>query len=234
MTVIASAYSPEGFVIAADGRRRNEGDLSRIVTDKAQKIFFGSHPQLSFAYAWAGRTSFDLPSGLRFSFLTETHNCITALAECKTATTFIGYISVLSELLVSRLLEANNYVMPLNGSNLNQEMVRLVMVGYFEGKAMRSQIRFNHKDGWLQPEIFDITENPLDFNIFSGSELVFKELAFEEPPNSVSDAHKMVERYIRRCVEASGVLPDCKDYGGHIHIASVTPNGQSWIIPPLE
>ena len=62
MTAIAAVYTPEGFVIAADGLRR-DGETLEPVSDCAQKIFWGAHPNFVFAYAWTGTVGLRLPTG---------------------------------------------------------------------------------------------------------------------------------------------------------------------------
>src|SRR5690242_9871498 len=54
-TAIVRIYTQEGFVIAADGRRRRTRDW-KIISDHVQKVFPVVEPGRSIAYAMTGTT----------------------------------------------------------------------------------------------------------------------------------------------------------------------------------
>ena len=56
MTAIAVVFTPEDFVIGADGLRQTTH--RSVVTDKAQKIFGFQTDKLILAYAWCGQIVF--------------------------------------------------------------------------------------------------------------------------------------------------------------------------------
>jgi hypothetical protein len=70
MTAVASVYTPEGFAIGADGRRRDGG--TGLVTDEnVQKVFRLSGTNFSLGLAWAGAVVFRQLSGDLFNFAEE-------------------------------------------------------------------------------------------------------------------------------------------------------------------
>jgi hypothetical protein len=67
MTLIASAWSPEGFAIAADGLSFITSSL--VPKEQTQKIFFTPFINGNgFAFAWAGLTAYTFASGNSLDF----------------------------------------------------------------------------------------------------------------------------------------------------------------------
>ncbi|HWF13841.1 MAG TPA: hypothetical protein VG272_08915, partial [Candidatus Acidoferrales bacterium] len=78
MTAIVSVYTPEGFVVGADGLRVDANGVD--VTDTAVKIFPIIHPDLIGVHAWAGTTYlFSLGRPL-FSFSEEADSLMKELS----------------------------------------------------------------------------------------------------------------------------------------------------------
>jgi hypothetical protein len=57
MTAIASVYTPDGFVIGADGRRVNPD--GRVESDDTRKIFGYSAANIRAVGAWSGSLTFE-------------------------------------------------------------------------------------------------------------------------------------------------------------------------------
>jgi hypothetical protein len=92
---------------------------------------------------------------------------------------------------------------------------------------------FKHQDGQAQVPclaVYDSVEN--DFLLLSGSAILFER--FDRPENTtLTLAAKSVREYTQDCVDQSFTVPDCASFGGHIHVATVTRDGFSWVIPPI-
>src|ERR1035437_8402022 len=71
-TAIARVYTPEGFVIAADGRQANNM-TKEVVNDSVRKIFSIQHQTRQLAYAIAGPIAFgDFAYPIEFAKATDT------------------------------------------------------------------------------------------------------------------------------------------------------------------
>src|SRR5580704_5844625 len=74
MTAIARSYTPDGFVVAADGLAL-ASDTGKMLTEDSQKIFcFGAAPHLSFSFAGSVRL------GLSFDLITTVGSVVGALS----------------------------------------------------------------------------------------------------------------------------------------------------------
>jgi len=231
MTVIVSVFTPEGFVIAADGRRIS-ADSNETVTDEAQKIYFADHPQFCFAYGWAHATTFDTACGGRFDFDNQTQEIVTDLSKTRfqSADHFIRcLITAIYKNLV--LCVGGNRLFPQD--HVSGLLAKAIFVGYFNGKPTEGQVGFRHEHGYLlRPEYGFFAEGPHDLAILSGSEIIADRMDGVDPKTLVEAANR-TEVYVRQCISGCGTVSDCVGFGGHVHMASVTPDGHKWIIPPV-
>jgi hypothetical protein len=217
MTAIAAVYTPEGFVIAADGLRR-DGETLEPVSDCAQKIFWGAHPNFVFAYAWTGTVGLRLPTG-EFVSLIDVANQVIEEAQKQSFASTSTYVGHIAEGINNQISAA-----------INME-ARLLLVGYFLGAAYRMELWF---EAGRTPELKNLVQEPLDFGIFSGSAVVFKQMHLTKPPSSIFEGAVILQSYLQRCIDGCGVYPDCAGFGGRIHMASVGASGHTWIIPPKD
>ena len=67
--------------------------------------------------------------------------------------------------------------------------------------------------------------------LLSGSLELFK--AMEDPvDDTLKAAADSVSKYTQDCVDNRFMISDCASFGGHVHVATVTTVGFSWVIPP--
>jgi hypothetical protein len=235
MTAIACAYTPEGFVIAADGLRVDP-NTGRDVTTIAQKIFPVAHVDFHGAYAWAGATNLFSPDRAPFVVVDETVKAINELSEFTTRSA-TEYITRIGSGIYDRLV-AYNRGARINSNLLTKdgELFRGIFVGYIDSRAWLIQIGFPVRcDALLPPVVDRVCESPHEFCVFSGSELVWNDVqSFMSEPSSTGEAANLVRGYIQACSAKRNAYGDCKNVGGHIHIAVVTPNGFHWDVPPIK
>ena len=51
-------------------------------------------------------------------------------------------------------------------------------------------------------------------------------------PIDLPEAINAVHAYAKTCVESQASVPDCKNFRGTVHVATVTKGGFNWIIKP--
>jgi hypothetical protein len=239
-TAIVSVYTPEGFVIGADGLRREAG-TGAVVTKTARKIFFARASNAVLAYAWAGQPILNLLTSLGssyFDFLPVSAQ-IANFMESAPIHSFEEYVKRFLETFYQRLLSAND------GEKLTGDLdilpkaeliARVLFVGYFEGLPYRAEGSIRRRqDVLIEPDV-EARTAPRDFKVFSGSKLMAQKFAFAPPcaPDSLHRASALVHEYIQRCIDNPEQDAECESIGGHIHIAEVTPRGYKWRVPPMD
>jgi hypothetical protein len=174
MTVIACAYTPEGFVVGADGLRV-DATTHQDITHTAQKIFPVRHSDFYGIHAWAGATwLFSLGSG-PFVAAEEAQSAINELSE-RPITSLATYVADIGSLIYDRLVAYNRGTKLLNPNvvSKNNEIFCGMFVGYLRGHAWMIQISFPHENGVLLPPVLNkICEAPNEFCMFSASKLVW-------------------------------------------------------------
>ena len=238
MTAIVSIYTPEGFVIGADGRRTVSG-TRYVATDKAKKIFpLNDRKRLRCCYAWSGDTILCKTDGTNFSFVDATRSILLSgvtdggtIAE--TIDLFNGAMSALLFLSVGRRL-------PPDLKTSHQDRIcQAQFLCYFDGRRCSFEIEIPLMDGVIQPaRVIALLDPALPaFNIFSGSKRVYEEQykhRIEVGAPSSDEAVKLIRDYIEMCFDFQDTDEECARIGGHIHIGKLSPTKFSWIYPPLS
>ncbi len=237
-TAIVSAYTPEGFVIGADGLRR-EGRTRNPVSETATKIFSIEDDDKILAHAWAGATNlFNLEGKSFFDVLRESAKVGKILASPH-IDGFAEYVGLFMDTVHQRLLSANTGDRLSGDLNLfpkGEEVARVLFVGYFNGIPYRAQSAIVHRDYVLiGPRLSEFRQAPVDFNVFSGSAVMLEKFKprLTDAPNTLSQAATLVRDYIQTCIDNQHDR-ECEDIGGHIHIAAVTPKHFEWITAPIK
>lgn len=228
MTAIAAAWSPEGFAVAADGRQIIESPQQ--VIDDAQKIFATPFAdRTGFAFAWFGAVSFLLNSGRRVDFGETTQCVMDELPEDAYWDEPEAYFGGIARRIFCEL--------PTDVGLSSRPDASVIFVGYLNGRPLCAEIKFPHDDTAFLPPILTKLEFPPSYiNVFAGSPTVATDMrrsGLLSQPSDLSEAAEMVRRYAQTCVDNSRVIPDCNNLGGHVHVATVTPEGFSWVIAPL-
>jgi hypothetical protein len=255
MTAIAIAYAEEGFVLAADGRIRL-GDESRpnasalaltMETDDKQKIFPITFPHQSLAYAVTGTIcdslGFDLPQTVKMQVeaiskreFDDFRSCLNALGE--------NINTAINEAKRSGTLEFPH----TKKKERSQAWIitTLYFCGYFNEFPCFSRVDFFHVERDAQ---FEINEQSLRGPLVSGSEIVADQM-YRDPRDprfsafvlergqspSLETATQFARGYIEACSSPLGLEVDaliCKGIGGHLHMATITKSGFTWVIEPV-
>jgi hypothetical protein len=230
MTAIVWQYIPGGFVIGADGRRRESGS-GLIETENAQKIYPIKMGDIRLAYAWSGTTIFHRTDGVVCDLKTVT-DCILQSINSARVTTFSDFIQLFNTGLHAMLLA---YIGGAVRTFEKSEIARLLLIGYFKDEPYAVHIIVRH-DGniVLKPKI-KCWSPSVHFDVFSGSKRVYEELIHKivKEPSSLGEASELVQDYILVCMKYQDVDADCANIGGHIHIGQLTPERFSWLNPPV-
>lgn len=229
MTAIAWEFTPEGFVIGADGRRKIDGV---IVTENAQKIYSVKWQGLRIVYGLSGTVGGVRPDGIAFTLKDLIDCCITSM---ESVPTFLDFVQELRKSLYAFLLL---YVGKAVHGFETEEIARILLLSYFNDDPYRGELTIKH-DGVivLNPELYcpPIDTESGQFRVFSGSELAFKKLESKlgVKPQSLNEASALVREYIEECMKHQGIDSDCANIGGHIHIGELRSTGFRWVSQPI-
>jgi hypothetical protein len=236
MTAIVATYTPDGFVIGADGLRRDTN--GKVVTEAARKLYGIRVRDWVLVFAWAGKTHLlDQSGNVVFDFATTSQELLHAIGR-EPISDFPQLLARFCDVMFVQLLAKFG---PRNSGNSNiltpGEISTALMVGYFKGEPSSGEISVRHNGAGFEKPIVQRLDLR-SINIFSGSRAMFNifrpngEFKKEEL-TSVNDGVKLVREYIELCVRHRNSEPDCADIGGHIHIAKVSPRGVLWIDQPI-
>jgi hypothetical protein len=261
-TGIWIAYTRDGFVVAADGRKGvGETESTRTLTNNQQKIFKVENPGRSLAYAMAGavglsnRGSDDIVVDL----VSEIGKTATSLAEQRFVEPSF-YVRKLCrpayDLLVlvkqsGQLLEYPNLASEPTVNQPGKTIALLFIAGFYEGLPMSFMTRFFHSDqqlGELAPQSIPLSAGQ-DFGY--GSKQVWDAMNQNDrqfrkyvvrrtlplESTTIPQAVEIARKRILACCDPVARQLDpvvCNSIGGHIHIASITrQSGFRWEVPPI-
>ena len=253
-TAIARFYTPEGFVIAADGRKR-DAETHSIVNDNTQKIFGLSGMQIGYALMGIIELSPEGSKEISFDFCNEIAKSAQDLTGRKSKNLF-GYATRLSKPINRRLADARRSGMispyPVQPSKIAERghtIVRLYLDGYYQGIPSRVNVRFFHENQKLsEPEIMFHSLN-LNGLLTLGPAIVLG--LFNNNDERFARYHRYRKNWDGTL---SGAVEECKNYilafsspealeadqegssgvGGHTHVATITlASGFKWA-PGLE
>jgi hypothetical protein len=237
-TSIVRIYTPEGFVIAADGRNYDL-ETKRKVSDSVQKIFPIEQPGRRLAYAISGTAELT-PQGsteIVFDVLAAIHASVETLAE-ETPRSLWHYAQALSERLVELPEHAQRV---LSG---NEAPTIIFFDGYYDGRPKRAHVALFY-DGQV-PEV-SIDELHPGHPIGVGSNEIIQVLADKDgtlakyrapamdvrPENrTLSDAIDVARSWTAaHCgPEAESISPLCVAIGGEVRMCTLTFRaGVQWI-----
>jgi hypothetical protein len=252
MTAIATIYTEEGFVIAADGRKHNPENHA-ILGDKTQKIFELNHIDGPLAICFAGTAAIDdddhktllcdicqasLDSAARLARRRTRDLEGLAVRICRPVNQALADIQKSGR--ISKYPEDE----PIAPGERGNTITRVWLHGYHRGISRRVGVRFFHIDQGLQePEVrsFDLAPSrpwicgsPSMLDIFRNySDPRFSEYRpIRGDPKSLAFAIEWSAGFIRACSDrrALEIDPNCYAVGGHIHIATITPReGFRWV-----
>jgi hypothetical protein len=254
MTATATTYIDAGFAIAADGRQRWGHDPTRDTqtrdseSDRVQKIFEITGNRMALAYTVRGHVA---SRDRSFDVTVELRRHVASLRG-KRFWNCYGLIRTLSDRLDETIEHAK-----IEGRLEDYPATEICFVGYFKTKPCWVDVQFlpyrNHLGS-----LYEISSPGLypGYCYVSGSPKVahyWRPIDHDAP---LTSATELVEGYVNTCCSewAFELDPEnCKEIGGHVHVATVTPpdrsfrssirrwfgcassdqTGFQWIIPPL-
>jgi hypothetical protein len=243
-TAIARIYTPEGFVIAADGRKTRSGDPSGIIRDSQQKIFSIEQPGRRLAYAFAGAVELTHRDSdkVLFDFVAETDRAVINLS-AKAPRSLWHYAEMLIDALTESINDVRRGPDALDPS-IENSRTHLFISGFY-GKHPKSVcIDFiNHVQEESEAELN--TEELSELYQYGSKRVLdllregdpsFGTYVTSEQKRKNATLHEAVEiacRDIRaQCGPAALKIDErtCSAIGGHIHIATVTfVGGFQWV-----
>jgi hypothetical protein len=245
MSALSVVYTKAGFVLAADGKASStDGSISALTTDYARKIFKARYKRIEFAWAI---TEIIYNPDKSFDLLSEVTDAIGALVSVKFKPIGDCVRDVAARTNASiRKAHADGVIneYPYNPDSPDKDTIAHVfLAGYFRRLSPSLiRVRFHHKDQILaDPQI--LTEEPPANDIYSGSHAIAQRYCTGLPedrfgkyfrPSGPLIEHGIAHAvgFIEACKDpmASHFDPNCRNIGGRIHAASVTPrDGFRWV-----
>lgn len=231
MSVIAIAYTSDGFVIGADGRcGYSTGDAKK---DEEQKIFEAYYRDNPIAYALTGTVAL-----LDDNLVTYSKKIVEALASepyagsCKYVDSFGRYLRQ----KIANAIAKRGHV-PFS-SDADEELMNgyivteLTVIGYFHGKAFIRTAYVTHRNNEINPECEFEERTPRIGQPY----LPHRPKGLEVNPShssSLEGARKFIEKYIEECKVFAAQRPEL-NIGGWTHIAEVKPHKFDWKIEPKK
>ncbi|MGO4213418.1 hypothetical protein AB4043_21685, partial [Terriglobus sp. YAF25] len=110
----------------------------------------------------------------------------------------------------------------------------LLVVGYFKTQPIEAAIHIRSRDGVLMGAEWGHFASPPSgcLTVVSGSMRIAEGMNADESTKSLPEAEKLLLSYAQQCIDGRGRFIDCEGFGGHIHLARVTPQGCHWVRPP--
>jgi hypothetical protein len=232
MTVLLSAFVPDsGFIIAADGRRL-DAQTKVLITDTAQKIYSGDHPDCTLVFGWVGATATDTPLCGHFDFAQQTLAFLSDKRDSRYKSWDEFVTSLSTCVYASLIICAGGKQVYKQNIPSDPTIVAVRLAGYFHGKPAQATVRFSHENGRLNlPSIYQLSDlrdvrEPEIFP-FSGDHGLLNE-TISECPQTLAETTEVIRNYIADCAAKNA------EYGGHTHIGFLTPDGFNWDTEPLK
>lgn len=243
MTAYAITFSRFGFAVAADGRQpwgntaTRDDFIARSESYAAQKIFGFKTKNYSFAYLVRGaianrERTFDLSLELERYLNLHLGNVGPYALIQQAAIHLEQYIQFAME----------RHTVPVFPTTF------IDFVGYIRQKEFWIKLQYHphtELDCLFLMSVQDILPGMF---FWTGSQVVWDMIAQDKPPfasfcngfnrnKTLDGALGYAEGYVRACCskEARQFDPECEIFGGHIHTATIIPDGGfHWAIPPLR
>ena len=198
MTAIVAVHTPEGYILAADGRQIHGASFD----DEAVKIYHSSTRNSEVAWACYGLVSYPAPA-LNGGYLDAVES-LQAVTKDKNLvehdfSSLEEYAMKLGEFLHFALV---NYS-PV-ACYREEYYPGIVFVGNVNGKPERAKVEIRHSGcQWLNPCLANFSAHPCGLAIGYGPEMVLQGMENSEmlyTPKSLDDGEKLAESYIEICI----------------------------------
>jgi hypothetical protein len=252
-TAVVRIYNGEGFVVAADGLRRD--GTGKEITASQQKIFKIEDADKRFAYAATGVTYIDQGADA-FDVSAEVIRVANALL-AKNYDSALRYTEQFGKTLKRSLHQGqkDQRIREFLDFGKGELIVSVLFAGYYTRRPFMSRVALFHQKQDVQPpkiEFEDLVPSDIRVEI-SGSAKVrglllegvdprlaaYRSDSWEKvrnkQPISLADSLELAKTYIAACAdpEAREVDPECAAIGGQIHVATITSTeGFKWVVEP--
>ena len=232
MTVLAVAGALDGIALAADGRRTDAS--GRFVSDKAQKIWHNVCDGFDLVVGWTGSSTLYAESGASFSFPEIAEKVWLSLRMERMPEIFSEFSSKVKDELQLFLNENVG-----SGQSKISVTHTTALVGIFIAeRPICATLGF-----WTEDTVANST-SPIvetligDFaDLATGSFYLWEKRRYKWPSDkntSLKNAVVELREYVQECIDNENLVPDCKGFGGHLHLATVDRDGFRWEIPPAQ
>jgi hypothetical protein len=229
MTAIVSAFTPDGFVIGADGR--SLGKNRKVICDCSQKIFNFNHQHANVVYAWCGETHVMNESNeILYDLNTITSKALRSALQIADRDWFI-FLQQCCEGILDNIVKTSVVRKLTNSASMpNEARARMLLNGYFDDVPFTAEIHIRDTDRIRvrAENVYMPIPTPMR-NLFSGCREQNAKYA-NALPTTASEALKLVSDYIQGCIDNPN--PDCFIVGGHRHMAHLDSDGFSWVEEP--
>jgi hypothetical protein len=243
-TAIVRIYTPDGFVIAAEGRKYNL-ETKTVLSGSVQKIFPIEDAGKRLAYTISGTVELT-PKGsseVVFDCARAIHHAIEALATSNFKSLW-HYGEAISKLLAALPEQAHHVLIG------DEPPTIISLAGYYKGRPKEVEVKMFY-DG-QDPKVsvdsprrgypvgcgsFDVLVALLTgtrTELLQAYRTPFVDFHYETVtfPQSIEVAKNAVAA---QCdPEALQLDPMCIAMGGHIHLCTITPDAFRWVIEPLK
>lgn len=230
-TAIVFEHIPDGFVVGADGRRKDP-ESGLIESDTTQKLFGVKIGNLKLVYGWTGNTIFEGKNRTVLLDLKQLTDAVLRSVDMSSVSEFSDFVQLFNDSL--SLFFENSPGSP--NVFQNKEIASVLFVGYFNGQPCKAEIGITRGQNTIfRPEITNLcAPAPFGYRVFTGSQAAFKVSNLSSGlPSSLQEAAGRVRDYIRLCfTHRDPPLDGENPIGGHIHIGQLTPRGFVWIDSP--
>ena len=228
MTAIASAFTPEGFVIGADGRQLDRD--KKIVSESSQKIFNFKSRQVDVAYAWCGETSvINQSKEVLYDLYQITRVALTSAVQMAHRQ-FPSFIQQCCTGIYEGIIKSPIVRQITNPDSSPESKARMLLNGYFYEQSFMAEFHVRETDRIrVQAERVSMPLSPPTRYLFNGCARQ-NEKYKNSLPTTTREALKLISDYIQDCIDNSDA--DCLGIGGHRHIALLTPDGFYWVDAP--
>jgi hypothetical protein len=255
MTALVRTFTPQGFVVAADGREYDP-DRKVVISENVRKIFRveDGYRHLAFSVCGAIKILTRDRTALAVNLVDIANDAAMMLADRKTRD-LTGYAFRFSRQIYESLGKVCGHdgqcLFPDLGENelegeMGKTIARLMFDGYQDGTPFSATIRLFHQDEILQtpevlaeplrlgfhrmigpPQLTHLLWNTDDERLakFRGKFMYAEDITLE-------DAIERSATYLKACSDEQFINIDksCCTVGGHIHMAKVTPaRGFEWV-----
>ncbi len=232
MTVLIAAGSPEGVALAADGFRRDFNNT--YSTNTAQKVWEGqTRDGCAVVFGWTGQTSIaKFFSAFSFadvslSILRNVH-----LAEYDGCPLdFVGDFARTIQAKLEAFLDDCD--LQMSTAPLAESVASIALGWFARKKPVFSVVTFSRENSMIAANVVAFETEVDDFVcMVSGSLTVYENGV--RTIATLQDAIHVARDFAQACVDNRGIIGDCGEYGGHVHVGTVSENGFFWAVPPVE